>query len=132
MPDFPLIGGSTICTFLRWDKSHPEAEGDVSLTTGARHKNVSVKNPGKGNNHQRDNDEDDFEGGIEVAEYVNVPDYGLYPPSKSSDGHNTKKSLSNTKGNIFIGARIIRSRRFTTLQSMMIKKTQSAKDMTLP
>ena len=79
---------------------------------------MRVKNPGKGdNNHQRDNDEDDFEGGIEVAEYVNVPDYGLYPPSKSSDGHNTKKSLSNTKGNIFS-----RSKHFTTLQYVMINK----------
>ena len=109
MQDFSLFGRKYNTFFWRWDKSHPEAEGDVPLTTGARHKNVRVKNPGKGNNnHQRDNDEDDFEGGIEVAEYVNVPDYGLYPPSKSSDGHNTKKSLSNTKGNIFIRATNIR------------------------
>ena len=45
---------------------------------GARHKR-----------RQRDDLEDD--GGIEVAEYVNVPDYGLYPSQSESE----QKSLTN-------------------------------------
>ena len=50
---------------------------------GARHKRRQGRKP---------DDEEEDDGGIEVAEYVNVPDYGLYPSSESEN-----KSLTNNQ-----------------------------------
>ena len=47
--------------------------------------------PSGGARHKRRQQELEDDGGIEVAEYVNVPDYGLYPSQSESE----QKSLTN-------------------------------------
>ena len=116
-----------ISVLFRWDLSHPDdnmpstsaAEG----AGGAASQQLSAAAPSGGARHkrrQREELEDD--GRIEVAEYVNVPDYGLYPSQSESEQksltNNSQKGkhLSNTKyqGFIFVGTLFLSKRQMFT------------------